>query len=238
MLGSSVFMVSAALFYTRVVGLSVAQVGIGLGIGGLVGLLSGVPVGRVAMSLQGDVVLFALPLWIVGHTHVPRFVVGATGLMSTVLVVALQVRIGRHVTDSASAARAWRRSGWAFLAGMALMAVTGALPGGPAAVLVLAGVGVHTLGEILQAAGSFELRYALAPAHAQGQYSGVFGFGGGIAGVAAPALLGWLCISWGAPGWFLLGAVFVLTGSAVPWVVRRAGLESLAPADQPVLKTV
>ncbi|MEV6147490.1 MULTISPECIES: MFS transporter [unclassified Streptomyces] len=45
MLGSGVFTLSAAVFFTRSVGLPVSQVGLGMGLGALVGLLSGVPVG-------------------------------------------------------------------------------------------------------------------------------------------------------------------------------------------------
>ncbi|MFF5405564.1 MFS transporter [Streptomyces misionensis] len=371
MVGSGVFMLSAALFYTRSVGLSLAQVGLGLGIGGLVGLLSGIPVGRLAdrrgprevyrltlivqaaamaamvlvhsfwlfvlvvcltelagsassaargplvrglggekpvefraylravvnvaasvgaglaalvvqwdthaayvclvlgnalsfvatavivsrlpslppvpappgtgrwialkdypymmvtaldgvMSLQGDVQIFALPLWIVGHTSAPRWFVGTSALASTFMVVALQVRASRGVDSNASAARAWRRSGWAFLTGMSLIGLAAGVPAWLAGTLIVVGVGVHTIGEILQSVGSFELRYNLAPAHAQGQYSGVFGFGRGVAGVAAPSLLGFLCITWGAPGWFLMGGVFVAVGQLIPCVVRWA----------------
>jgi MFS family permease len=190
------------------------------------------------MSLQGDVQLFALPLWIVGHTHAPRYLVGATALVGTAMVVALQVRASRGVDDSAGAARAWRRSGWAFLVGMGLIAVTGTLPGLPAALLILVGIAVHTVGEILQSVGSFELRYHLAPAHAQGEYTGVFAFGRGLAGVAAPSLLGLLCVSWGAPGWFLLGGVFVLVSQAVPFVVRWADRRLAAPTAEPALVPV
>ncbi|MEW2622941.1 hypothetical protein [Streptomyces sp. NPDC048106] len=47
-MGSGLFMISAALFFTCSVGLSVERVGLGMGIGALVGLLSGVPIGRLA----------------------------------------------------------------------------------------------------------------------------------------------------------------------------------------------
>ncbi len=371
MLGSGVFMLSAALFYTRSVGLSIAQVGLGLGIGGLVGLLSGIPVGRLAdrrgprevyrvtlivqalamaamvlvhsfwffvvlvcltelagsastaargplvrslagekpaqfraylraavnlagsigaglaalvvqldthtayvclvlgnalsfvataviisllpslpavpvppctgrwialkdysymvvtaldgvMSLQGDVLFFALPLWIVWHTDAPRWFVGASALASTFMVVALQVRASRGVDSNATAARAWRRSGWAFLLGMSLIGLAAGVPGWLAALMIVVGVGVHTIGEILQTVGSFELRYNLAPAHAQGQYSGVFAFGRGTASVAAPSLLGFLCITWGTPGWFVMGGGFLVVGQVIPFVVQWA----------------
>ncbi|MFC6594270.1 MFS transporter [Kitasatospora paranensis] len=382
MTGSGVFMVSAGLFYTRSVGLSVAQVGLGMGVGGLVGLLSGIPVGHLAdrrgprevylatltvqgavmatlvlvrsfwlfvvavslmqlagsasqaargplvrgfagprparfrahlratvnlaaasgavfaalvvqldsraaylclvlgnalsflaaaavvrrlprlapvavpsgtgrwtalkdgpyllvtaldgvMSMQGTVLVFVMPLWIVGHTHAPRWLVGATVLLNTALVVAFQVRAGRGVDTGAAAAVVWRRSGWAFLAAMALAGVSGGMPGWAAAALLLSATAVHTLGELWQAAGSFELRYRLAPAHAQGQYSGVFRLGSGLAGVVAPSLLGLLCLSGGELGWLAAGGVFVAVGSAVPFAVRwaeRTGAREAAAA--------
>jgi MFS family permease len=371
MLGSGVFTLSAAVFFTRSVGLPVAQVGLGMGVGALVGLLSGIPVGRIAdrrgprevylltltaqavamallvfvhsfwlftvvicltelagsasqaargpivrglagerparfraylraavnlatsigalvaalvvqldthaaylclvlgnalsflataavvsrlpsvppvpappgdgrwsalkdtrymlvtaldgiMAMHGAVLVFALPLWIVGHTHAPRWFVGTSVLVNTLMVVFLQVRAARGIATSASAARAWRRAGWAFLVGMSLIGLAAGLPTWGAVLLILLGVAVHTLGELLHAAGSFELRYLLAPAHAQGQYSGVFRFGSGLSSVVAPSVLAWLCLDRGAVGWAAMGGVFLAVGLVVPPAVRWA----------------
>jgi hypothetical protein len=49
------------------------------------------------MWIQGQVLVFALPLWIVGHTHAPRWLVGASVLVNTGMVVALQVRASRGI---------------------------------------------------------------------------------------------------------------------------------------------
>ncbi|GHJ48815.1 MFS transporter [Catellatospora sp. TT07R-123] len=174
------------------------------------------------LGVQGAVLMYALPLWIVGHTDAPRGLVGVTALLNTAMVVVLQVRVGRRVDSGAAAARAMRRCGWAFLAGMAVIALAAGLPGWAATALVLVGVAGHTVGELWHAAGSLELRFRLAPRHAQGQYTGVSGLGTGLAGAAAPTVLGLLCVSWGAPGWLLMGAVFVLAGLAVPAAVRWA----------------
>ncbi|MFF4401003.1 hypothetical protein [Streptomyces sp. NPDC001480] len=38
-----------------------------------------------------------------------------------------------------------------------------------------------------------------------------------------PGLLISLCIGWGRPGWYVVGAMFALTGLAAPFAVRRAG---------------
>ncbi|WP_281933484.1 MFS transporter [Micromonospora sp. AKA38] len=174
------------------------------------------------MSIHHQVLLFALPLWIVGHTDAPRWLVGATALANTALVVLLQVRASRGVDSSDAAGRAVRRAGVAFLAGMAVVAATATLPTWLAVAGIGLGVCVHTVGELWHTAGSMELRFSLAPAHAQGQYMGVFGFGAGLANVVAPTVLALCCITWGAPGWLLLGGVFLVVGLVTPEVVRRA----------------
>src|SRR5262249_58689599 len=43
--GTGLFMTGSAIYFTRVVGLSAAQVGLGLSVAGLVGLLGSVPIG-------------------------------------------------------------------------------------------------------------------------------------------------------------------------------------------------
>lgn len=47
-IGSGIFFTLSALYFTRIVGLSVAEVGAGLGIAAFVGLLAGVPAGHLA----------------------------------------------------------------------------------------------------------------------------------------------------------------------------------------------
>ncbi|MEU8223912.1 MFS transporter [Kribbella sp. NPDC048915] len=60
--GDGAFVVTSALFFTRVVGLSTAQVGLGLTIAWLVGFLAGVPLGNFAdrRGARGTAVLLAL----------------------------------------------------------------------------------------------------------------------------------------------------------------------------------
>ncbi|WP_327433866.1 hypothetical protein [Streptomyces sp. NBC_01236] len=66
------------------------------------------------------------------------------------------------------------------------------------------------------------MSFALAPEHATGQYLGVFGLGAGLAEALGPGLLIVLCITWGRPGWYVVGALFALTGLAAPLAVRWA----------------
>lgn len=188
------------------------------------------------LSIQYGVLLFALPLWIVDRTHAPRLMVGACVIINTAMVVSLQVRASRDIRDPGSAASAMRRAGFAFLAGMALIAAADGSPWWGAAILIALGAAIHSLGEIWQGSAGYELSYALALPHAQGQYSGVFSMGIGLSNAIAPLVLGALCIVWGAPGWILMGLVFVLTGTAFPrviaWAERNAGqAPRLASAD-------
>jgi hypothetical protein len=172
------------------------------------------------MSIQTQVLIFALPLWIIGHTEAPRWFVGASVAVNTALVVCLQVRVSRGVDDNASAGRTARRAGAAFLLATALIAAAGGTPGWVAVVVVVLGVVVHTMGELWHTAASFELSFGLAPEHAQGQYSGLFAIGQGLSNAIGPPLLGLVCIGWGRPGWLAMGVVFLAVGQVVPLVVN------------------
>lgn len=171
------------------------------------------------MSIQNQVLIFVLPLWIVGHTQAPRWFVGASMAVNTVLVVCLQVRASRGIDGNAGAGRVVRRAGVAFLVGMALMASAGGTPRWLAMVAVAIGVVVYTFGELWHTAASFELSFGLAPAHAQGQYSGLYGIGQGLSNAVGPPLLAMVCIGWGAVGWLGMGGIFVVVGLLMPHVV-------------------
>ncbi|MGD3108680.1 MFS transporter [Streptomyces sp. YGL11-2] len=175
------------------------------------------------MWIQSEVLSFALPLWVVLRTEAPRWFVGLAIAVNTVMVVFLQIRTGRGIKGGTIAGRSIRRAGLAFLVGMSVIATASAVPGWAAVTIMMAGVALHTVGSLWHAAGSLELRFRLAPAHAQGQYSGVFGMGMGLCYVVAPSLLGLLCVTWGTPGWLVMGGIFVASGIAMPYVIQWAG---------------
>ncbi|WP_305788031.1 MFS transporter [Symbioplanes lichenis] len=172
------------------------------------------------MSLQYRVLTAALPLWLLTRTEVPKWTVAAAMLINTGVVVSLQVTLGRRVDSPKAGAVAFRRAGLAFLVSCGLISALAEVPAWAGVLLLVTGVTVHTLGEIWQSAGGFELSFALAPPDAVGQYQGVFGLGLGLGTTVAPALLIWLCVEWGTPGWWVVGALLAGAGLVVPAVAR------------------
>lgn len=174
------------------------------------------------MAIQFKVLTVAIPLWLVGATEAPHWLISGTMLTGTVMVVALQVRAGRGVDSPTTGGRAYRRAGVAFLVSCSMVPMAAGVPGWAAATLLIAAVVVHTLGELWHSAAGFEVSFALAPPHATGQYLGVFGLGAGLAEAVGPGLLIALCITWGRPGWYVVGLLFALTGLSAPFAVRWA----------------
>ncbi|UWE12217.1 MFS transporter [Actinacidiphila bryophytorum] len=179
------------------------------------------------MSLHLAVPTFALPLWIVENTSAPRAAITGIMLVNGVLVVALQVRVSRGVTDPRTAGLRMRWAGGALLAASVLIGAMSGLAWWSALLVLLAATVVYTFGELWQAAASFELAFGLARPHLQGQYAGVFGLGAGGANAAAPAVLAAVCLDHGQAGWWALGVLLLgcgaLTPRAVAWAEATRG---------------
>lgn len=174
------------------------------------------------MAVQFKVLTVAIPLWLVTATTAPRWLISGTMLINTTIVIALQIRASRSVNSPAAGGTAYRRAGVAFLVSCSLISLSAGIPAWAAATLLLAAMVIHTIGELWHSAAGFEVSFALAPQHATGQYLGVFGLGAGLAEALGPSLLISLCITWGRPGWYVVGALFTLTGLAAPLAVRWA----------------
>ncbi|MFF5210320.1 MFS transporter [Streptosporangium sp. NPDC000396] len=174
------------------------------------------------MAIQFKVLTVAIPLWLVEATTAPRWLISGTMLINTVIVIAFQVRASRNIDSPTAGGGAYRRSGVAFLVSCALLSLSAGVPAWAAVTLLATAVVIHTVGELWHSAAGFEVSFALAPEHATGQYLGVFGLGAGLAEALGPGLLISLCITWGRPGWYVVGALFALTGLAAPLAVRWA----------------
>ncbi|WP_261719079.1 MFS transporter [Streptomyces sp. FZ201] len=182
------------------------------------------------LSLQAQVLSFAVPLWVLEHTEAPRVLVSAMVTVNTVMVICLQIRFSRGAEDNARAAAMCRAAGLALLASCALASFTAGLSGWQAVTLLLLFAAALTLGELWLSAGSFGLSFNLAPDHMHGQYQGFFSLGRGTATALAPALIATLCLGdHPRVGWLVLGTLFAAAGVAAPWALRVRGAPGRTP---------
>ncbi|MER5621289.1 MFS transporter [Streptosporangium sp. NPDC002544] len=164
-----------------------------------------------------------IPLWIVQRTQAPSWMVAALLVLNTLGVVLFQVRVARRVSDLETAARSVRLAGMVLLASCAVFALSSAGSSAwLAGIVLLVAACLQVLGEMMQAAGSWEIGFDLAPADKQGQYQGFFGSGAAVARMLGPLLLTTLIVTWGTPGWLVLGGLFLLSGLAMGPAVRWA----------------
>lgn len=189
------------------------------------------------MAVQFKVLTVAIPLWLVAATAAPHPLVSGIMLVNTVIVVVFQVRAGRNVDSPVAGGAAYRRAGVAFLISCSLISLAAGVPAWAATSLLVTAMVIHTVGELWHAAAGFEVSYSLAPPHATGQYLGVFGLGAGLAEALGPALLIALCITWGRPGWYVVGALFAVTGMAAPLAVRWAQRRNHVPVRPEILSS-
>jgi MFS family permease len=143
-------------------------------------------------------------------------------LVNTVLVVALQVRAAKGTDEPGAAARAFGVGGLLVAASCAAFALALDTPALVAAVLLVGGVALQSLGEVRGQAAAWALSYDLAPEGAHGEYQGVFNTGMSGAMMLGPVLITWLVIGHGWLGWAALAALFAVTGLAMAPAVRWA----------------
>ncbi|MFJ1708277.1 MFS transporter [Kitasatospora sp. NPDC088346] len=188
---------------------------------------------NAVLLLYMPLISLILPLWIVGRTAAPDWAAAALLVVNTVSVVLFQVRVAARVDGLRTAARYVRSAGLVLAvscAGFALSASGGSA--WAAAGVLLASAGLQVVGEMMLAAGAWEIGFALAPADRQGQYQGFFGSGVAVARMVGPLLLTTLVLDGGAPGWLALGGLFAVAGTAMGPAVRRAERSRAGQVEQ------
>ncbi|SET77470.1 MFS transporter [Nonomuraea wenchangensis] len=168
-----------------------------------------------------------VPLWIAGRTSAPSWVVAALLLVNTGSVLAFQVRVARRVRTLREASASVRRAGLMMLAACAVFALSPY--GWP---YLLLGAALLVWGEMLLAAGAWEISFGLAPDDRQGQYQGFFGTGTAVARMLGPVALTALVLGGGTLGWLALGAMFAAAGAAMAPAVRWARRSASRSAER------
>ncbi|MEW9556485.1 MFS transporter [Nonomuraea sp. NPDC050783] len=158
-----------------------------------------------------------VPLWIAGRTSAPSWVTAVLLLINTGSVLLFQVRVARRVRSLREASSSVRRAGLVMLLSCAVFALSPY--GWP---FLLLGAALLVGGEMLLAAGSWEISFGLAPDQRQGQYQGFFGTGTAVARMLGPVALTALVLGGGTLGWLALGAMFAAAGAAMAPAVRWA----------------
>ncbi|MFI7221285.1 MFS transporter [Micromonospora maritima] len=192
--------------------------------------LSIVAVNAVMMQ-QYPVLPLILPLWIIYETTAPAWLAGVLVSINTIMVALLQVRLSRGLDTPMAAAKRMPAAGLLLLVALTAMAAVVWLPVWGAVAVLTAAVLVYTFGEIWFAAASYELSFALAPAHALGQYQGLYSMGGGLGRVVSESFVVFLCLTVAVPGWIILGTILVVAGFACIPLTRWA--LSTRSSDEP-----
>ncbi|MFD7441515.1 MFS transporter [Streptomyces sp. NPDC059909] len=189
---------------------------------------------NAVLLLRMPLLSLGIPLWISERTQAPAWLVSALFVLNTLAVAAFQVRAARGVTSLGTAVGAVRRSGVIMLVSCAVTAVSGVagVPVWAAVAVLVAGAVLYVAGEMLHSAGSWQISFDLAPDGRTGEYQGFFGTGVTVARTAGPLLLTALLVTWGVPGWLLLGGLFAAAsyglGPAVRWAERNRRTEHAA----------
>ncbi|MGH3831404.1 MAG: MFS transporter [Pseudonocardiaceae bacterium] len=168
------------------------------------------------LTLHALVLAIGFPLWLVQHTQAPRWLAALLLTVNTIMSVLFQVRFSRGSEQLITSRRMLVASG--VLLALVCMSVplvqnlSAPLAGGCFLILV----GMLTVGELWQSAGSWGYTVRLAPDHQRGSYLAFLSLGFTVVTIVGPSLitamvnldrLGWLVLA----GWFLVASLIVCT---------------------------
>jgi Na+/melibiose symporter-like transporter len=174
--------------------------------------------------LHDSILFVALPLWIVGHTPAPPFMVSTVLIVNTVLTALGQVWWTRLTSSLPAAARAFTSAGLLLAVSSCVFAAAHYGNAWTASVLVVAAVVLLTAGENLHSASAWEVSYELSPAQSQASYLAVFNLGSNGQDMVGPSVVTALGVTAGVVGWFGIAALFLVSSASaracIRWTVR------------------
>lgn len=162
-------------------------------------------------AIQG----IALPLWIIHWTTVPNWWMSVLFVINTVLVTALQIRFSKGTGSLLESVKKFRLGTAYLLLCCFVYGLAAHLPLWVSAGILVVGMLIHTVGELLTAAGSWSIGFELAVEEHMGQYQGTYSLGWSLASIVAPTLVALLPIGLGLGGWMIFGFLFLFAGLAM-----------------------
>ncbi|OKI60850.1 hypothetical protein A6A27_29040 [Micromonospora sp. CB01531] len=176
------------------------------------------------LALNWGLLDSGLPVWLTTHTQAPPWTMGVLLAFNGVVIVLLLNRFTRAAATVRSAGRLSILAGGTLAVSCLLFATTDGRAGTVVIALLFAAAAVHTLGELFFVGSGYGLSVGMTREEAHGEYQGMFGVGEGAAMMLAPGLLTALLAGWGAPGWLLLGGLFLAAGAGLlltsRWSIR------------------
>jgi len=163
----------------------------------------------------------ALPLWILHATVVPKWWVSVLFVINTVMVTILQIRLSRGTGDIVVSVKKFRLGTAYLLLSCLIYGWSAGLSLWVSAGILAIGMIVHSMGELYAAAGSWSIGFELAVEKHMGQYQGVYSLGWGLGGTFGPLYVTAMVLGLGIYGWAIMGAVFLLSGVVMYYLVTR-----------------
>ncbi|WP_029150184.1 MFS transporter [Microbacterium indicum] len=178
------------------------------------------------LGVQYAALTVGVPLLVATSPDLPNWLAPAALLVNTAIVVLCQAPVSARVDGVPAAGRSMLFAGLILGTSSAGFVLALLMGGGSAGVaLILALVVVHSLGEIVQVAGAFDLSYDLADQRYMGSYQGVYAWTSGVGSALGPGIWSVAIASgtfWGAP---VIGAGFIAAGVAA-WAATRPSTAS------------
>ncbi|MGA5129415.1 MFS transporter [Streptomyces olivoreticuli] len=177
---------------------------------------------NAVLQLNLSVLIIGMPLWVVQATEAPPAIAPLLIAVNTVIAISLQVPLSKSADTVRGAGRHMRRAGLSFALMCGALILASEVSSTAAAVLMLASVVLHTLGEIWHAAGGWGLQFALSPEAERGSYAAAFSLGPTAEGMIGPSLIAAGVVAAGSMGWLALAVAFLAGGLGASAVAVRA----------------
>jgi hypothetical protein len=170
------------------------------------------------MALHASLITVTIPLWIISRTRAGTWTIGVLLLINTVLVILFQLVVSKNTEHVSQLVRSARRAAILILIACLLFGLSARTGPAGAVVLLLAGGVFMAFAEMLQAASTMGISFALAPVDVQGQYLGVSAMSMALQGIIGPGVCSFLVIRYGLAGWLglalAIGMASILLGPA------------------------